>query len=169
MVVYMNNLNIIFESENIYYISVTEELINDYLKMYTNPDIQNKLFKKFFTQDQILKWLKNICTEHKEIFTMIDKKTHDFIGNIEIIPTKETTGEIIISITPAMQNKHYGTEAIKRIIEYGHETLKIENFVVDVYKTNNNAIHCYKKVGFLIDTNSNIEENVYHMVYKNFK
>ncbi len=74
MVLYMNNLNIIFESENIYYISVTEDLINDYLKMYTNPDIQNKLFKKLFTQDQILKWLKNICTEHKEIFTMLDKK-----------------------------------------------------------------------------------------------
>ena len=73
---------------------------------------------------------------------MISKKQKKFIGNIEIIKTKEKTGEIIISITPLMQNKHYGSEAIKRIIQYGFEKLKLENFEINVYKNNQPAINC---------------------------
>ena len=94
---------------------------------------------------------------------MISKKQKKFIGNIEIIKTKEKTGEIIISITPLMQNKHYGSEAIKRIIQYGFEKLKLEKFEINVYKNNQPAINCYKKVGFKINSEN---DNTYYMTYK---
>ncbi len=158
--------NVILESENIYYVNMNKEFIKDYLKMYMDSDIQKKLFRKTFTEEQILNWLEKIITK-KEMFTMISKETNEFIGNIELIRLNENTGEVVISITPTKQNKHYGTEAIKRIIEYGFNTLN--SFVIDVYKTNVNAIKCYKNVGFIIDTNAQKEDNVYHMVYKDNK
>ena len=41
----MKNLNIAFESENIYFVYLSKTLINEYLKMYNNQAIQKKLFK----------------------------------------------------------------------------------------------------------------------------
>lgn len=55
----MEKYDIIFESDNIYYIKMSELLITDYLKMYTNQEIQKKLFKKTYTNEQILTWIKN--------------------------------------------------------------------------------------------------------------
>jgi len=38
----MEKYKIIFESENIYYIQMSESLMNDYLKMYKDQEVQKK-------------------------------------------------------------------------------------------------------------------------------
>ena len=46
--------------------------------------------------------------ENKDIiYSMIEKNTGKFIGNIEIMDINNGIGEIGISIVPSMQNKHY--------------------------------------------------------------
>lgn len=47
---------------------------------------------------------------------MIEKKTNEFIGNIEIMEINNNIGEIGIAITRKKQDKHLGQEAIKRLI-----------------------------------------------------
>lgn len=154
---------IIFESDNIYYIQMSKLLINEYLKMYSNQEIQKNLFKKSYTSEQILNWLKKrLLDENACIFSMIEKTTNDYIGDIEIISRKDNVGEIIISITPDKQDKHYGTEAISTIIKYGYEKIELNGFELHVYKNNLKAIHCYKKVGFIVDGDG-ITENDIHM------
>lgn len=83
----MKNEKIIFESENIYYIQVNELLINDYLKMVNDPEVQKGISHKLkqFTYEQELEWVKMKLREKANIFTMIEKTTGKFIGNIEIM------------------------------------------------------------------------------------
>ena len=162
----MEKYDIIFESENIYYIKLSELLLNNYLKMYTDSEVQRDLFKKEYTDEQILHWLKRqLSDENTCMFSMIEKKTHEFIGNIEIIRLYNNIGEIIISVTPDKQDKHYGTETLKEIIKYGYEKMKLNGFVLDVYKDNSKAIHCYEKVGFNIHGSERIE-NTIHMKHE---
>ena len=46
------------------------------------------------------------------------------------------------------RNKGYGKEAIKLILDYGFNTLNLNNIMLKVYSFNEKAIKTYKKVGF---------------------
>ena len=162
----MEKYKIIFESENIYYIQMSESLMNDYLKMYNDQEVQKNLFKKIYTYEQIQNWLKKRLLDKTTcIFSMIEKSTYDYIGNVEIILTNDNIGEILISNTPDKQEKHYGTEAIDTVIKYGYEKVGLEEFELYVYKNNLKAIHCYEKAGFIVDKDGITEKDI-HMKHK---
>ena len=129
--------------------------------MYTDSNIQKSLFKKEYNDDVIISWVKKIIEENNYMFSMIDKNTKDFIGNIEIIK-KDGVAEIAISITPSKQGMHYATEAIESLVKYGRKELGINNYDLNVYKDNSKAIHIYEKVGFTKD-NENLSDDSIHM------
>ena len=152
----------IFESNRIVFINLSELYIDDYIKMYTDSNIQKSLFKKEYDYDTIINWIKKEINEkEKYSFSMIDKSTKEFIGNIEIVQ-KEEAAEIMISITPSKQGKHYATEAIGSIIEFGQNELGISQYDLNVYKNNGKAVHIYKKAGFIEDGN-NLTDDSIHM------
>lgn len=151
-----------FESDKILYVKMTEQYIDDYIRMYTDSKIQKSLFKKEYDHDTIVNWIKKeISEKEKYKFSMLEKETKEFIGNIEIIKKGEV-GEIMISITSNKQGMHYSEEAIKSIIEYGRKNLGISKYDLNVYKNNDKAIHIYEKVGFIKDDES-ISEDSIHM------
>ncbi len=77
----------IFESENMLFIHMSELLMDEYLKMYNNQEIQKSIFKKNYSSEQISNWIKKQIIEKSEyIFSIIEKTTDEYIGNIEIIP-----------------------------------------------------------------------------------
>lgn len=162
----MSNFKIIFESENIYYIQVNELLINDYLKMVNDPEVQKGISHRLkqYTYEQELEWVKMKLEEKANIFTMIEKTTSEFIGNIEIMHIVNGIGEIGITITRNKQNHHYGQEAMKAIMDYGYDILNLDGFELNVYKTNPKAIHCYEKVGFVVAGTGKTDEDIL-MVY----
>lgn len=163
----MDKYEIIFESENILYIKINESLINDYLIMVNNPEVQKGISRKekIYTYKQELEWVKEKLNEDATIFSMIEKETNEYIGNVEIMKIIENVGEIGIVITPLKQNKHYGQEAMKSIINYALNIMNLENVDLNVYKTNPRAIHCYEKIGFIRDGVGKTEEDI-HMIYK---
>lgn len=79
---------------------------------------------------------------------MIESQTRKFIGNIELMDVNEKSAEIGIVITENFQGKHYGTEALKKIIDYGFNVLNLSELNLVVFSHNTRAIHCYKKLGF---------------------
>lgn len=161
----MMNYEVIFESDRIIYVKPNEELIDDYLKMYSDENIQKLLFKKVYDKEKIYNWIKKIIKEDAYRYSMIDKNSKEFIGNIEIIPNDEKIAEIMISIIPIKQGNHYATEAIKSIVEYGYNKLGINGYDLNVYKNNLKAIHLYKNVGFVED-DKNISNESIHMSMK---
>lgn len=164
----MNKYDIVFESDNIIYIKLSESLIDDYLKMVNDPDVAKMISKKnrIFTYEQELEWVKEKLEENACIFSMIEKDTSEYIGNIEIMNINNNIGEIGISITANKQDKHYGTEAMKRIVEYGYNELNLDGFELNVYSTNPRAIRCYEKVGFIKDGVGKTEDDIHMMLKK---
>ena len=167
----MNKYEKVFESERIYYTKITKELIDDYLNMINDKEVANKISHnpKSFTYEDELKWVEINLKENAIIFSMIEKATDDYIGNIEIMHINDKgIGEIGICITAKKQNQHYGTEAMKAIIKYGIEKIGLSGLELNVYKTNPRAICCYEKVGFLQDGIGKTQEDI-HMIYKKQK
>ncbi|MDE5631120.1 MAG: GNAT family N-acetyltransferase [Bacilli bacterium] len=164
----MKNYEIITTSKNIDYIKVTEELVDDYLKMVNDYENVGKYIShkvKNYTREDELEWVRSQLEEDAILLTMIEKSTGEFIGNIEIMEIVDGIGEIGISITPIKQNKHYGREAIEAIIDYGFKNFNIKGYDLNVYATNERGIKCYESVGFVKVGSGKTDEDI-HMVYQ---
>lgn len=142
--------NIKFESENIIFVDINQELINDYLNMVNDPEVSKfiSLKSRYFSYEDELTWLNNKKEKKSVIFSMLEKDTNEFIGNIELMSIENDIGEIAICITPSKQNKHYGYESINRFMQYCKDELKLNVFELSVYSHNKKAINLYKKLGF---------------------
>lgn len=156
----------VLESENINYVKVSQELIDDYLKMVNDVEIQKLINDNpyTFSYEEELTWIKLKKEDNDIFFSMIEKSTNEYIGNIEIMKIENNIGELGICITREKQNKHYGRESIKRILKYCYEELKLDGVDLKVHKDNLRAITCYKRVGFIID--KELEKNNLHMIHQ---
>ena len=81
-------------------------------------------------------------------FSMLEKKSGEFIGNIELMDVNNSVGELGIAITAAKQNTGYGTEAVSAITEYGTRQLGLNRVFLRTNPQNTRAIHVYQKCGF---------------------
>lgn len=167
LLIYKEMHRTIFESERLYFTQLTELLTDDYLRMYNNSEIQKTLYgiQKVFTKSQIENWIRNSLQQKKPIFTIIDKNTKDFMGIIEIIQKENAMGEIVISLLPDKQGNGYGKEAIAATLNYAHEKLGLNEFDLFVLKSNQKAINCYSKVGFIAVGDGYTKKDI-HMYHK---
>ena len=158
---------VIFESERINFIKLTEKLIDDYLNMINDVEVQKYISheRKTYTIDEEKEWIKNNLENNNLIFSMIEKETNEFIGNIEIIEIKNNIGLIGISITSKKQNNHYGQEAIKRLIDFALNNLKLDGLELNVYNFNERGRKCYENVGFVKVGSGKTYDDI-HMVLK---
>ena len=160
----MDKYDIVFESVRIYFVKISYDLVNDYLEMVNDEDVQNCIRRDrvTFTYDGEFEWIKEKIENNDIAFSMIEKDTKEFIGNIEIMHAEDKIGELAIAITPKKQNMHFGTESINRLIEYAFNDLKLEDMYLKVFETNKRAIKCYENCGFVKDGKENDE---IHMTY----
>lgn len=144
-------MKIIFESSNILFIEVMESLIEDYLNMVNDIEHVGRLIGRDepIEEDKELIWIRKKIEDKAPIFSMIDKKTGDFIGNIEFMDVNNGTAELGISITLNKQEQGFGTEAINRMLDYGKNELKLKRVFLKAFLFNDRAIHVYKKCGFI--------------------
>ena len=163
----MEKYELVFESDRIKYVRLSEGLIEGYLEMVNNPEVNKMIFSdmRLIAYEEEREWVRLKLKENAFCFSMIEKGTGNYIGNVEIIEIRNGVGEIGIVITPKQQNKHFGTEALKAIIKYGEENIGLMCFDLKVKSINARAIHCYGKVGFVMDGPSD-EDGFKHMVYQ---
>lgn len=84
-------------------------------------------------------------------FAIVKKENDELIGScgimdISFISRKGTLGIFIGD--KQSQNKGYGTEAIKLLLDYGFNYLNLHSIKLNVMEFNERAIACYKKCGF---------------------
>ena len=144
-------MNKIFDSENIDFVEISEVLVDDYLTMVN--DIENvEIFiggwHEPYTKEDELKWIRGKLEEKAIVFSLIDKKTKEYIGNTEFMNSTDVDGELGIALTAKKQNKGFGTEAVKAMIDYGFNTLGYKRIYLRTNVTNLRAQHVYKKCGF---------------------
>ena len=143
----------VFESENIFFVRVSESLVPDYLAMVNDVEHVARLIglsrrSEPITAEQERRWVQKKLAEDATVFSMLEKTTGTFIGNIELLHIEDGSAELGIAITAAMQEKGYGTEAIPAMVQYGMETLGLLRIFLKVYPDNARAIHVYEKCGF---------------------
>jgi len=156
------------ESKNIYYVRLSEYLVDDYLEMINDIDMQKLISteKKYLTKEQELEWIRK--NKENDRFSMIDKKSNIFIGNIELMDVTDNDAVMGICITKSMQNKKYGTEAIMKILDYGFNTLNLNEITLVVFSNNLRALHTYTKLGFVeykIESTTDIDGNPVADIY----
>ena len=155
----------VFESEKINYIHVSLDLIDDYLIMVNDREIQKCISTKIrvYSREDEVNWVKAKLEEGAQVFSMISKEDGSYIGNVELMDIENGSAEVGLCITMAMQNKHYGTEALKRIIEYGFKELDLNTLTAVIFSNNVRSLHNVEKLGFKkcgIETNVKVEDVV---------
>jgi diamine N-acetyltransferase len=141
----------VFESENIRFVEVSEQLIEEYLLMVNDYENVNRFLggeNKLYSPEQERNWVKKKLAEKAQVFSMIEKKSGEFIGNIEFFDLKEKEAELGIALTAKMQNRGYGTEAIRAFTKYGADHLGLTRIRLRANTENDRAIHVYEKCGF---------------------
>ena len=70
----MKNFELIFESENIQYVKLSEDLINEYLTMVNDPEVANKISHNMrtFTYEEEQKWVRTKLEENAICYSRSD-------------------------------------------------------------------------------------------------
>lgn len=160
----------VFESDRINYVKVDPNLINDYLKMINDVELQSfiGLSNMTISFDQEMEWVRENIKSDSTTYSMIEKSTNEFIGNIEVMHIENNKAELGICITRDKQDKHFGKEAMDRIVKYCYEELKLDEVYLNVHKDNPRAIKCYENCGFKI-TGEGKKPSDYHMIHQKEK
>ena len=141
----------IFESARIRFVEPSELLVKDYLAMINDFENVGRLIGREdepVTEEMEIRWVRKKLEEKAVLFSMLDKKSGEFIGNAELMDIYNDEGELGISITAANQNQGFGTEAILAVVEYGMDRLGLKRIILKVFPDNARAIHVYEKCGF---------------------
>ena len=144
-------MDVIFKSDRVDFVKVDIKYVDDYLVMVNDPIIQDYIFPEpiVFSYDDEVKWVKMKLDNNDPVYTVIDRESGKFVGTVEFKDIHDGCSEIGICITPNIQDKHYGTEILKRVIEYGFNDFGLDEICLKVFSHNERAIHCYKNVGFI--------------------
>ena len=160
-------MNVIFESENIIFVRPSLELVPDYLEMVNDIDNVARFIgdrREPLTEQQEIEYISDKMDNKATMFSMLEKGTNKFIGNIEFFNRVFEEAEWGIIITTSMQNKGYGTEALKRSVEYGFNELGLNRIYLGVYADNPRAIHVYENCGFKEYNRNDVD--VFMEIYK---
>ena len=141
----------LFESERIRFVEVSEELVPDYLQMVNDLEHVGRFIGRRtepVSEEKERKWVREKLDEKAVLFSMIEKSSGAFIGNIELMDFTETEAELGIAITAAKQELGYGTEAIRSVTDYAFDQLVLKRVFLKVYPDNSRAIRVYEKCGY---------------------
>ncbi len=141
----------VFESPNISFVQVTEALIPDYLAMINDMDHVARFIgdrREPLTEEQERQWVRERLADGEPIFSMLEKRTGAYIGNIGLMDITDGAGELGVVVTASMQDRSYGTEAILAMLKYGWDSLGLKRIFLKAFPDNARAIHVYEKCGF---------------------
>ena len=142
----------VFETDNIRFVRLDESLVQDYLAMVNDMENVGKLIgsTRTFTEEEETEWIRRKLENNFRIFSMIDKATGEFIGNIEIMDVEgdAASGELGICITAKQQDRGFGSEAIPAMVKYAAKEYGLRRLMLRVFPDNARAIRVYEKSGF---------------------
>lgn len=144
------NMKLIFETDNILFTKVSIELIADYLELVNDKNIQRSTLirEKEYSKEKELNWIQNVLDNNELVFSCLEKNTNEFIGNISLDVINDEAAEIALSIKSTRQNKGYGKEIIKGLINYAKEVLHYKSLIAVIFSNNDRSLHCFQKLGF---------------------
>ena len=107
--------------------------------------------KNLITLENEREWIEKNNKDSNFQFAIVKQDNDELIGNcgfneLDMFNSKASIGVFIGE--EENRNKGYGSEALELLISYGFDYLNLNNIMLAVYSFNENAIACYKKIGF---------------------
>ena len=141
------------KGERVYLSPMCIEDAEKYTKWMNDFKVTDKMnaSTNVVTKESEKEWIEKNSRIGNYQFAIVKQENDELIGNcslfdIDFINQIGTVGIFIGE--EENRNKGYGTEALKLLIDYGFNHLNLNNIMLTVYSFNENAINCYKKVGF---------------------
>ena len=141
----------VFSSGRIDFVPVSEALIPDYLVMLNDLErVQRYITRhvRLYDEASEREWVRGKLEGGAPIFSMIERATGRYIGNIEFMDRTDDKAVLGIAVTAAQQDKGFGSEAIRRFLDYGFDELGLAEIALNVFDDNPRAFHVYEKCGF---------------------
>ena len=141
----------VFASERIRFVNVSEQLVGDYLLMVNDHEHVNRFLGgdgKTYTEEQEVRWVRKKLAEEACVWSMLEKGSGEFIGNIELMDADGSEGELGIAVTAAKQDRGFGTEAVSALLDYGFGTMGLARIFLRAHPDNARALRVYTKCGF---------------------
>ncbi len=118
-----------------------------------DPNINKYLSQNFsdLTKQQEDAWYRQMIKSRYDFVFAIDSRRGKYIGNCALhkINWFKKSAEFGIFIgDKEYWNRGYGSEAIKKVIRFALDDLKLKKILLNVYEYNQRAFNVYKKCGF---------------------
>ena len=135
----------------IYLSPINADDVEIYTKWLNDPAVSINLgsYSKLISLHNERSFLEKLALEGHNYAIVTDGGV--LLGNIGLfdIDGISRTATVGLFIGEASERgKGYGAEALRLIVAYGFKTLNLQNIMLNVNAANEQALACYKKVGF---------------------
>lgn len=120
--------------------------------------------KPTFTLEQIQRHIKNLSEDLSRYdFAICLNENDQMIGELSIFDMEEDEKKAGFRISMSsieLTGKGYGTEAIRLVLKFVFENLKLNRLQLEVFSHNLHGIRAYEKVGFVKE--GTLRESLYY-------
>lgn len=146
---YLKKIN----GERIYLSPINIEDVDKYIEWMNDKNITDKIHAthKIINIENEKEWINDVLLKGEYVFCIIKKEGDILIGNCSIMNLNLIDRTATLGIFIGDQKNHhqgYGQEALRLLLDYGFNILNLNNINLGVFAFNENAIKCYKSVGF---------------------
>ncbi len=141
------------EGEKVYLSPINQDDYETYVKWLNNPKITQFLDvnDSLITLSNEKELLEKIASE-EFCFAIIKKEDDTLLGNVGVTKIDYKNGKAELGIFIGEEenlSKGYGSEAIKLIINFAFNEIRLHNIWLSVFSNNPRAIKAYTKSGFV--------------------
>ena len=134
-----------------------EDVTEEHIRWMNDMEVIQYLEARFFdnTREKLEEYIIKMNKDPNcRFFSIVDKKTFRFIGNIKLSGINKIHGLAEVSLWIGSKDcwgKGYGTEAIKLIVDYAFNILCLRKLTAGAYEPNFGSIKAFQKAGFAIE------------------
>ena len=141
------------ESERIYLSPMNVEDTEKYVKWLNDRKVTDGIAStaKLINSISEKAWIEKIMEKGAFTFSIILKEKDELIGNCGIMDFDAIHGTGTLGIfigEEEYRSNGYGSETIELLLDFAFNQLRCHNIDLGVFSFNEQAINCYKKVGF---------------------
>jgi ribosomal-protein-alanine N-acetyltransferase len=143
-----------------------EDLSGPYSAWMNDPEVTCYMESGIFpsTTEDLEKFFRDVTgSRNQVILAVVDKKTHQHIGNVKLGPIDWVHRRAHFGILIGEKKfwgKGVGAEATRLIVEYAFGRLNLNRVGLGVYAEHQAAVRCYEGVGFKIE--GRLRQDLFH-------
>ncbi|MFA4872310.1 MAG: GNAT family protein [Patescibacteria group bacterium] len=122
-----------------------------YARWLSDPAVHQFIMRRRVTLREERQWIRNIPLRKNDRIFAIDTLEGVHIGTVDLHVINQMDRCAVLGIfigDKRYWNQGYGTDAMRTILRYGFQKLKLHRIELGVYAYNPRAIRVYEKLGF---------------------